>query len=146
MGLFLGVVLWATAGPAVCQAPSPRAESRPAARAPRPPIDLERVRLAFRALDADRGGSISWSEAKAAGLDAPRFAAQDLDGDGAVSRDEFDWVFAHQSAQRGQALDADVKARLAELAARGFPRTARGESRPASRPGAASRRSVKAGS
>jgi Ca2+-binding EF-hand superfamily protein len=64
----------------------------------------ETAKTPFDMLDADHSGSINAQEAQAHATVSENFAVADKDGDGAITREEFDATFT--SAPRQQPPDA----------------------------------------
>jgi len=81
------------------------------------PVTLERFRSCFASYDLDGDSKITRREARGAAMSDARFREMDVNGDGFVTADEFDLVYAIELRGRGQKLDAAVTARVAELEA-----------------------------
>src|SRR6187549_1281804 len=88
--ILTGLMHWiALAVCASIAAPAPPAGDAGAAQQGAPSNSLARVLAAFSAADADQDGRISAQEAHAIPVGPADLAQNDLDGDGAWSRDEF---------------------------------------------------------
>jgi len=82
-----------------------------------PTNSLPRALAAFSAADADHDGKISPEEARAVPVSAAVFAAEDENGDGFWSRDEFLLYYRHQLTAGGQPAGTDLEGEIARLQA-----------------------------
>lgn len=128
-------------------APVPR--DRYGAPVPRT-LSLERFHGVFNGLDLDGNRVLTIRESMAAGWTQEVFQMRDLDRNGAVSSEEFEWVYGLEVRTRGESLDApladwlqtlDVRARerrwvnkSATSPATGIGSTSKPSSRPATAP------------
>jgi EF hand len=81
------------------------------------PVSLTQALSSFSTADADHDGRISLEEARAIPVSAESFRAEDENGDGFWSRDEFLVFYHRQLSASGQRADADLEAEIARLQA-----------------------------
>lgn len=82
-----------------------------------PSNSLSRVQGVFTITDADRDGKISAAEGRAIPVPPEELAQEDLDGDGAWSRDEFTLYYRARLIAGGQSVGADLDAEVARIQA-----------------------------
>jgi len=107
------VAACAALAPALSSAAADVAQQRGAP----PSNSLSRVLGVFSASDADHDGKISAEEARAIPVTPEDLKKEDVDGDGAWSRDEFTLYYRARLVAGGQSVGSDLDAEVARIQA-----------------------------